>query len=179
MITTLSKQGGRRYPQMGSIGLPWAGRLLNVGGQFVPPPVPPVTATSTPGFPVGRIPSQIRGETDEEATRRRIREGSIPAPSLVSDDGRLAEYSRKSAKLTAAVARLRDQTAQAEKEARDIKERIAVATRANTRMRLEKDLMLKEQALTLARAQEAALLEELTVIDIAYVAVVAIGMMLQ
>lgn len=31
MITTLSKQGGRRYPQMGSTGQPWAGWLPSVG----------------------------------------------------------------------------------------------------------------------------------------------------
>lgn len=31
MITTLSKQGGRRYPQMGSTGLAFAGWLLSGG----------------------------------------------------------------------------------------------------------------------------------------------------
>lgn len=31
MITTLSTQGGRRYPQMGSTMSTWAGRLLSVG----------------------------------------------------------------------------------------------------------------------------------------------------
>ena len=31
MISTLSKQGGRRYPQMGSTGLAMHGRLLSVG----------------------------------------------------------------------------------------------------------------------------------------------------
>ena len=31
MITTLSTQAGRRYPQMGSTGLPWAGRLPSIG----------------------------------------------------------------------------------------------------------------------------------------------------
>jgi len=43
MITTLSKQGGRRYPQMGATGLILAGRLLSVGATVAPtpPPVPP------------------------------------------------------------------------------------------------------------------------------------------
>lgn len=35
MITTLSKQGGRRYPQMGSTGQPWAGVLPSVGSAAV------------------------------------------------------------------------------------------------------------------------------------------------
>lgn len=36
MITTISKQGGRRYPQMGSTGQPWAGILPGVGETTQP-----------------------------------------------------------------------------------------------------------------------------------------------
>ena len=37
MISTLSKQGGRRYPQMGSTGLVFHGWLPSVGGSVTPP----------------------------------------------------------------------------------------------------------------------------------------------
>ena len=42
MLTTLSRQGGRRYPQMGSTGLPWAGPMASVG-EVVALVVPPAT----------------------------------------------------------------------------------------------------------------------------------------
>lgn len=38
MISTLSRQGGRRYPQFGTTGLPWAGLLASVGGLATPLP---------------------------------------------------------------------------------------------------------------------------------------------
>lgn len=160
--------------QFGTVNLlPTLGYL----SSSIPPPAP-VTTQNTPGRV--RIPSQIRGETHEEATARRIREGSLPATTpLVSDDGRLAEYSRKSAQVTAAIARLRDETGGLQNETGALRIRIGDARKARERMRLEKALMLKEQALTFARAQEAALLEELMVIDIAYVSIIAIGVLLQ
>jgi len=43
MLTTLSRQGGRRYPQMGSTGLPWAGPMASVGEIGVIPVIPPAT----------------------------------------------------------------------------------------------------------------------------------------
>lgn len=143
------------------------------------PPVPPTVDTATPGF-LRRLPfSGVRGETEEEKRERRIREGSIPAPSLVSDDGRLAQYTEKSAKVMAAIAKLRRETEAVTQESLALRSRIEQAKRAKARERLEHELLLKEQALTLARVQEVALLEELTVIDIAYVSVIAIGVIIQ
>ena len=59
MISTLSTQAGRRYPQMGSTGLPWAGRLVSIGGIDVPV-IPPST-----------IDHQAGGGGEKKRTRRK------------------------------------------------------------------------------------------------------------
>lgn len=103
-----------------------------------------------------------------------------PAPQI--DGRKLAEYSEKSAKLASAIEKLRTQTAQSTADAAQLRTDIAALegqNKAKARAKAEHALMLKEQALTLAKAQETALLEEMEMVDIAYVAVIALGMILQ
>lgn len=145
---------------------------------FVPPEPPPPTPsgdTNTPGR-IEHVPNLTRGRTeDEDAKRaRRIREGTIPAP-LVPDDGRLQDYERKSAKITQALTRLRDESAELRSEISGLE----ASQRKRQTARAQKELTLKVQALQLAQVQEAALLEELEVLDVAYVALIALTMTMQ
>lgn len=173
MISTLSKQGGRRYPQMGSTGLAFHGWLPSIGGT-VTPPVPPAPATNTPGF-LGRVRNldeRRRYETEEEKLERRIREGTIQAPVEPAPEPAEAVYSREAIKLSAAIAKFRA-------DARASEEAIARLEKAQDTARARKALLHAQQALVLARAQEAAMLEEMEVMDVAFVANLAVRMTLQ
>lgn len=141
----------------------------------------PTVAQSTPGR-ILRPLGQIRVESEADKKLRRIAEGSLPADAPPTDHGRLAEYTEKSALLAKAVGRLRGETEQYQREATQLRaaiERLREQDKAKLVAKAERDLMLKEQALTLAAAQQAALLEEMEMIDVAYVAMIALSMVMQ
>lgn len=90
MITTISKQGGRRYPQMGSTGLPWAGWMPSFGETT--PPTPAVT-TDTHDGAWRKEPKRDRKRREEgyraviaerEALRQQIIE-AIDGPAPVAE----------------------------------------------------------------------------------------------
>lgn len=72
MISTLSKQGGRRYPQMGSAGLAFHGWLPGIGGTATP------SAVTIYG---SRIP---RARRDRERRKREEEEIIKLLPRLIS-----------------------------------------------------------------------------------------------
>lgn len=141
-------------------------------GGVVPPPV--VTTTNTPGFirrivPLGRD----RGESDEEKLARRIREGTIVLPQPIATPtapndaralARTAEYVRESAGLAIALQRLRGEreallARTAELEAMQI---------ARQSAKVAAELLRKRQALQMQAIQEAMVLEQMEVLDVAY-----------
>jgi len=148
---------------------------------FVPPPPPVVAATATPGFPTrGRLPrleTRERIESEADKLARRIREGTLPAPTVAPHaepevEQAQREYAEKSAKLAKAIGRFRGESAQlrvqiARLEAAQAKHQSAKQAHAIT---------LKRQALALAQVQEAAMLEQMEVLDVAAVAFAALGM---
>lgn len=75
MITTLSKQGGRRYPQMGSTATIFAGRLLSIGGVATPTPTPTTTQPSG-----GYFEPKRRRRTKADLRAERILYGILPKP---------------------------------------------------------------------------------------------------
>lgn len=124
------------------------------------------------------LPTQTKGETEEERTARRVREGTIPDTGIpASSDTAIPateteqrvitadadEYAKKSAKLQTAAARIQgeNQAIRAEISKLEAKKQTAKA---------EKALLLKRQELVLAEAQAALVAEQLEVIDVAYVA---------
>lgn len=121
------------------------------------------------------------GRSYEEWERRQPAERPAVTVEQPSSD-RLSEYEEKSRKIMQAIARLRDETATIEEESEAIREALTglqAKKKAKERAAQERALMLKEQALTLARAQEAALLEQLEAVDVAYVAVIALTAIIQ
>lgn len=122
---------------------------------------PPAVITNTPGF---RIPGQVRGETAEAKRERRIREGTIAAerPQEPVQADASAEYVRRSAKLARTLQRLAS-------ERQGLQDRIATLEAAKT-VRAEKQLLKQRQALQMAAIQEAIVLEQMEVLDVAFVA---------
>lgn len=132
---------------------------------------PPTVTPNTPGFirPLGGS----RGESEDEKTARRIREGSLPEP--IADQQQ--EYAQKSQKLVRAIARVRADTRRLAIESGELRARIAAAEAQNRERQAAKaraELLRNEQAATLARAEEEMLLEQMEVIDVAYVAYMAV-----
>lgn len=139
----------------------------------IPPPVPPADdSRATPG--------RVRRHYEEYLERQREKElrARLDEPAPVQP----AEYVEKTERIAKAVTRLRDETERYRAESAELRLKIAALetqNRAKALAKAEKDLLLKEQAITLARAQEAALLEEMEVLDIAYVAAFALSMLIQ
>ena len=146
---------------------------------FVPvPPVVPV-AQATPGFQTrGRLPrleTRERIESGADKLARRIREGTLPAPTPHAEpevEQAQREYAEKSAKIAKAIWRFRGESAQlrvqiARLEAAQAKRQSAKQAHAIT---------LKQQALALAQVQEAAMIEQMEVLDVAAVAFAVLGM---
>lgn len=139
-----------------------------------------VVAPSTPGRTI-RIPWQVRGEPEDEKRARRIREGTlheplsvVPPPLPKPDAG---YYFKESARLQAAIQRARDESAKLLAQIAALEaQRAAEALRAAERVRLERRLTLARQSLQMAQLQEAIILEQIEVIDVAYLAVVALTM---
>ena len=156
-------------------------------GQFAYQGSIDAVTTATPGRTLrpGRtfIPGQLTGETNDEKLARRIREGTIvpevaPIPLPVVPTAEF--YFKESAKLTAAIERFRADSAAirqriAEIEARQQRETLMAAERK----RLERRLTLALQELQMAQLQEAIILEQIEVIDVAYLALVTLNVVLQ
>lgn len=129
--------------------------------------LPSIVSTATPGFHKWlHIPSQIKGETEAAKLARRIREGTLPIPiaPVVVDAG--SAYADKLIKLSAGIARFR---ADAEVSRKTIA-RLEREQRKRQTAALRKKLLHAQQALTLATVQEAVLMEEMEVLDIAFFA---------
>lgn len=142
-------------------------------GTGATPPTPTVVSTNTPGRIRRLGKTYYRGEEENEKLARRIREGTIPAPvepppAVAPTD----DYAKKSARLAAGIAKLRAESDRHRKE-------IERLERARETAKLRRELLLAQQALQLATVQEAVLLEEMEVLDIAFFAHVALRMVLQ
>lgn len=141
----------------GSFGVAW-GASWGAGA---------VAPSATPGFHRRvHIPDQSRGESEAEKLARRILEGTIQAPIAppLVDFG--ADYAKKSVRLAAGIARFR---AEAEISRKAIAKLEATQRKRQTAA-LRKQLLHAQQALQLATVQEAVLMEEMEVIDVAYFA---------
>lgn len=148
-----------------------------MGGIASAQDVPPVPV-DTPGFGGGRVPwtwrlDDVRRQRQEQEARR----GEVELPPVDKAPARdqLSEYVRQSAKVMAAIARFKAESAALEAqiaklEASQLKRQTA---------RAQRQLMLKRQAQQLAMAQQAALMEEMEAIDVAYCALAAISYTLQ
>lgn len=136
-------------------------------------PVVVVDDAATPGFHP-RFVGMLR-------ERYRDREDALPlAPSTIAKLEGVADlsaYYRQSAKLAATIAERRTEAAQ-------LRERIArleaeaLAARQREREAIEHRLLLAQQRLTLISVQEAVLLDEMEMIDVAFFAVVAVAVVL-
>lgn len=129
-----------------------------------------VPDTATPGLL--RIPAFHKVEPEaEKLARRRSYETPTqpkPAPDLS------AAYAAKSAKLAKAIQRLNAESEGYRAQIAAFEARIAAEQQAKARAAIERQLLIAQQALTLAIAQEAAIAEEMEVIDIAFFALVAV-----
>lgn len=163
------------------------GAFTDGGVQFLPtlgygtsgaPPAPPTPASATPGF-VGRVlDTRSRYESEEEKSERRIREGTIPAP-VKAPSADLERYSAESARLARAVERFRDDAEKSRQRIAQLEAAQAKRLTEAKKAQIQRDLLRAEQALALAAAQEAAMLEEMEVLDVAFVAIVALGVVYQ
>lgn len=140
----------------------------------------PVGPTATPGFPTrGRVrdlDERPRYETEAEKLARRIAEGTIRAPVELPETAPVAdEYRAKSARIVAAISAAR---ADAEASRQAIAAIEAEMTRREAEW-LRGNLLRAQQALQLALVQEAVMLEEMEVLDVAFVATVALGVVMQ
>jgi len=123
------------------------------------PPPTPKPIPSTPGFlwHAGRT----KHEDEAEKLERHIREWNSRFPDPVRKDAS-REYLRKSALLAKSIARL-------EREAAASEAAIEALLAKRQTEKIEREIMLQRQALLLAQVQRAVFLEEMEVIDIAYI----------
>lgn len=152
--------------------------LLPTLGYLSGTPAPPTPSQdqSTPGF-LGRTV----GRSYEEWERRRQSElEQRPRETVQTDDApAVAEYIEQGRKITDGIARIRAERSAIEAESailRDRLEYLESKKREKAAAAVRADILRKEQAEVLAKAQEAALLEELEALDVAYVAVIALAM---
>jgi len=158
-------------------------------GSLIPtPPFVEPSPPATPGRTIrgGRtiLPDQSRVEDDAEKRARRARDSTsedratqVIVPPL-PDATQAARYTKESARLVAARNKALAEAAAisariAETEARQSSEKL----RAAERLKLDKRLTILRQELQMAQLQEAVIMEELEVLDVAYVAMIALAMM--
>lgn len=157
-----------------SVLSPTDGALSIAGGAPVITVVVPDSATATPGFDIRGLAAAFRGgRTDEEEKRRRRASyvaADEPVPATTPPSNATKVYSEKSAKLALAISRLHAESSQLREQIAELEARIQAQVEAQERARLEYRLLLANQALLLAQVQEAVLLEEMEVIDVAYLA---------
>lgn len=141
-------------------------------------------AATTDQFSGGYWPEPKRKRrTPEDIRKERIEFGILPPdkaqPQQQADT---AAYFEQSARIARAIATaraesadLRAQVAALEAEAQEEGIRRTLAEQA----RLERRLLLAQQQLTLLSVQEAVLIEEMEVIDVAFLSVVSLSMVMQ
>jgi hypothetical protein len=152
---------------------------LWLGGGSAPTssPTPTPTQTNTPGR-VRHLP-KVKGverETEAEKLARRIREGTIKAPIEPAPAPDDSAYFKESARLATAIAAAR-RDAETSRQAIERYTRQAELQRQSEVVQAK--LIRAEQALLLAKVQEAVLIEEMEVIDVAFLAHVALKVTLQ
>lgn len=134
-------------------------------------------ATATPGRVVRNLglKATYKVEDETEKLARRVREGTIqapPVPAVVPTISPSDRYIKKSARLASGISKLRA-------EADSHREEIAKLERALETAKVRKALLRAQQALQLATVQEAVLIEEMEVLDIAFLAHVSLRMTIQ
>ena len=149
---------------------------IPASGRLVYRPVYPQAAeaiTATPGF--------IRGVYEYYRRRREDETEPVERESPISPTERaMREYAERSEVLTRAIQKVRAESAAIKAEIDALRERLERRTTTQKALaRFEGDLLLKEQAATLARAEEAALLEEMELNDVMGVAVIALAYVMQ
>jgi len=144
--------------------------IFNVGVEVAAP-------SATPGH-IRRIPGLHRVEDEAEKLARRIREGTIPAPVVPATEVQPAQlvYFKESARLAKAIAKAAAEAAETRAEIVALEAKIAAAHKKR-REKLEHDLLLIQQRLTLLAVQESVWREELEAVEIAFIALVVIGVM--
>lgn len=110
--------------------------------------------------------------TRKETGKRR--EAYAPKPEPAEQPQQWQAYASKSEKLGKAIQRLQGEATTLREQITALEARIAAEERAKRKAALERDLLLAQQALTLAIAQEQAIAEEMEVLDIAFFAVLAL-----
>lgn len=131
--------------------------------------VPPISSAATPGF---RIPGQFKVEDEAAKLARRIREGTIKLPDAPKEDPS-PEYYRQSARLSQAIVAARDEVSALRPQIEALERRVLAAI-AEQRARLEHQLLIAKQRQAFIAVQEAQLLEEMEVLDIAFIAAVVV-----
>lgn len=135
-------------------------------------------------FSGGYWPEPKRRRTKEDIRRERIEFGvlqpdKVPQPPERPDS---AAYFAESARIARAISAARDESTglraqiaalEAEAQAEGIRRTLA------EQARLERALLLAQQRLTLLAVQEAVLIEEMEVLDIAFFAVIAVTVAMQ
>lgn len=144
---------------------------LGLGASGTPPAV--VADSGTAGL-LGRSAKEWHRLIDAQ---REVAVNSRPLPATVETaQARHSAYFKQSVKLAAAINERRAEIVKL--RARIVRlEAQALAAKIAERAILEHRLLLAQQRMILARAQEAMLLEEMEAIDIAFIAVVAIGVL--
>lgn len=121
-----------------------------------------------------RLPYQLQVESDADKIARRAREFAQDHPKVRPD---LDATFRESARISKAISEARAQIAQLRPQIEALEAQIAEERVKRTkaeRAKLEKQLLLAQQKLTLISTQEAVLIEEMEVLDIAFIVLIAL-----
>lgn len=138
--------------------------------------------SAPPTAAIGATAGYFHRSVEEWRRRQDALREQPDQPALQPVDDGLAAYSEKAQKLTLGIEKVRSDRAAIEGETSALIARIAQLDerrRADDAEKARAQLLRKEQALVLAKAEEAALLEELAIIDVAYFSVVALAMVMQ
>lgn len=150
---------------MSSWGVSWGAVWGDSWGGGTPAPI----LSNTPGF---HIPGQFKVEDEADKLARRIREGTIKLPAAPREELG-SEYLRQSERLAEAIVAARAEAAVLRPQIEALERRV-LASIADQRTRLEHQLLLAQQRQAFIAVQEAQLLEEMEVLDIAFIAAVAV-----
>ncbi len=115
---------------------------------------------------------QFNVESEADKLARRIREGTIQVPIKPKSQDK---YNAESARLALAISKARSEADTYRQEI----ERLEKAQIKRQTAKLQKELLYAQQALQLAMVQEQVFLEEMEVVDIAFVASAVLNVVLQ
>lgn len=117
-----------------------------------------------------QLDDRPRYESEEDKLARRIREGTIKAPEAVQLRPTGPDYAVEAKRLSLAIDQARARAEAANKAIARIEAVERKRQKDAARDRLRHELLLAQQALQLAQVQEAVYLEELEVLDVAFIA---------